>query len=114
MSFWIVPRNEERGAPWASAAARDISPIADAGLFLVRLAREIEGRVQPFHGTARRGEKFRATFREGLQGLPEGRLLPPFQLFVEGLLIFVGPHERLGGFQTPAPYKMLAPQDSII
>ena len=35
MSFWIVPRNEERGAPWASAAARYIAQIADAGLLIV-------------------------------------------------------------------------------
>src|SRR5207249_2837102 len=100
--------------PQATAVHRRVDAAGEgelAGLsepILVRLPREIEGRVQPFHGTARGGEKFRATFGEGLQGLPEGRLLPPFQLFVGRLPLFVVPHVRLGGYQPPAPYKMVA------
>src|SRR5438132_1638284 len=68
---------------------------------LVRLGSQIEGRVQAPHRAARSRDEFFSAFRQRLHGVAEGRVLPPFPFFLEGLPVVLGPHERLGAFKRP-------------
>ena len=81
------------------AGVREPTRLPEA--LLVRLDSQIEGRVQTFQRAARSRDEFLSAFRERLHGLAEGRVLPPFPFFLEGLPVVLGPHERLGAFKRP-------------